>query len=75
MKYKKSTYVPLMLFLYLCVMSIVGYDYFLDGQYLFYFGIIGITLVIIILLHFSLKRRESLRRQREDDIKNKENKD
>ena len=37
----------------------------------YYFGIIGITLVIIVLLHFNLKRRERLRKEREDDLKNK----
>ena len=33
------------------------------GEYLFYFGIIGISLVIIIALHFVLKKKEQLRQK------------
>lgn len=72
MKYKKSTTIPIMLLIYLAVMSYVGFDYYRAHDYLFYFGIIGVTLVIIILLHFNLKRREKLRKEREDDIKDTE---
>ena len=41
---------------------------------LYYFGIIAGSLLAIILLHFSLKRKERLRREREDDIAKNENK-
>lgn len=40
---------------------------------LYYFGIIAITLVILVLLHFSLKRRERMRAEREADIKKNSN--
>lgn len=53
---------------YLAVMSYIGRGEFFAGHYLYYFGIIGISLVIIVLLHFSLKRRERLRRERESDM-------
>ena len=56
---------------YLAVMSYIGRGEFFAGHYLYYFGIIGISLVIIVLLHFSLKRRERLRREREKDMEGK----
>lgn len=72
MKIKRSTLVPLILAAYLCVMAIIGYDGYASGHMstLYYWGVIGITLVIIILLHFNLKRRERLRREREQDMNN-----
>ncbi|TFU93717.1 hypothetical protein E4T81_07090 [Barnesiella sp. WM24] len=66
---KKSTYIPLLLLVYLGVMSYIGRQEFFDGHYLYYFGIIGTTLLCIILLHFFMKKRDRLRRQREDDLK------
>ena len=33
-----------------------------------YFGIIAITLAVIVLLHFNMKRRERLRAEREADM-------
>lgn len=69
MTMKRSTTIPLLLLVYLAVMSYVGRGELTAGNYLFYFGVIGITLVCIVLLHFSLKRRERLRREREEDMK------
>ncbi len=66
---KKSTYIPLLLLVYLGVMSYIGRKEFFDGHYLYYFGIIGTTLLCIILLHLFMKKRDRLRRQREDDLK------
>lgn len=66
---KKSTYIPLLLLAYLGVMSYIGRQEFFDGHYLYYFGIIGTTLLCIILLHIFMKKRDRLRRQREDDLK------
>lgn len=65
---KKSTCIPLLLLAYLGVMSYIGRGEFLAGNYLYYFGIIGITLLCIILLHFFMKKRDKLRRQREEDM-------
>ncbi len=64
---KKSTYIPLILLVYLGVMSYIGRGKFLAGNYLYYFGIIGITLLCIILLHFFMKKRDKLRREREEN--------
>lgn len=71
MKIKKSTLLPIVLLAYLAVMSYIGYPDYAAGRSsaLYYFGIIGATLLVIILLHFSLKRRERLRSERERDMK------
>lgn len=69
MKVKRSTLLPLILLVYLAVMAYIGRGEFLAGNYLYYFGIIGATLLCIILLHFFLKKRERLRAEREADIR------
>lgn len=75
MKAKRSTVVPLILAVYLAVMAYIGYSDYASGKVsaLYYFGIIGITVVILVLLHFSLRRREKLRRERLEDIENNKN--
>ncbi len=65
---KKSTYIPLLLLIYLAVMSYIGRGEFYAGNYAYYFGIIGITLLCIVLLHFFMKKRDRMRREREDDM-------
>ncbi|MCH5216432.1 MAG: hypothetical protein J1F10_05775 [Muribaculaceae bacterium] len=70
-KIKQSVLIPLLLTIYLIIMvSIFGMRYYHAGEYLFFFGITVATLVIIIALHFLLKRKERLRREREEDIEN-----
>ncbi len=64
---KKSTVIPLALFAYLAVMAVMGYSYYEAGNYLFYFGVIGVTLIIIVLLHFTLKKRGKQQQKREDN--------
>lgn len=59
-KIKRSTLIPSLLFVYLCVMAYIGRREFFSGNYLFYFGVIGVTLVCIVLLHFVLKRKERI---------------
>ncbi len=51
---------------YLAVMAYIGRHIYLRGDYLYYFGTIAVTLVIIVVLHFSLKKKEKIRQQRED---------
>lgn len=72
MKIPRSTLIPAVLALYLAVMASIGYPEYAAGRTsaTYYFGIIGVTIVILILLHFSLKRRDRLRRERLDDINN-----
>lgn len=55
---RRSVWLPAVLLVYLAVMSYIGLPEFKAGHYLYYFGVIGITLVVIFLLHIFLKRRE-----------------
>lgn len=72
MKLKRSTVIPGILSLYLLVMASIGYPEYAAGRTspLYYFGIIGTTIVILILLHFSLKHRDRLRRERLEEMEN-----
>lgn len=76
MKIKRSTLIPSILAVYLAVMAWIGYPEYAAGRTsaLYYFGIIGITIVILIALHFNLKRRERLAKERERDIEEASNK-
>jgi 4-hydroxybenzoate polyprenyltransferase len=62
-KPKRSTIIPILLLIYLAVMSVIGWRGYATGatSALYYFGIIVVCLLIIVLLHFTLKRRESLK--------------
>lgn len=75
MKYKRSTVIPVLLAVYLLVMAIIGWPRYAAGEEsaLFYFGVLAATVVVIVLLHFNLKRQERLRRERLEDIENKQN--
>lgn len=66
MKIKRSTLIPAVLLVYLAVMAAIGYPEYASGRTsaLYYFGIIAITLVVLVLLHFSLKRREKFREKK-----------
>lgn len=66
-KFKKSTYLPVALLIYFGYMTYPGRGYFYGGEYFYYFGIIAICLIVIVLLHFSLKRREKLRDEAKND--------
>lgn len=63
MKLRRSTVIPLILLVYLAVMSYIGFPEYKQGHYLYYFGVIGVTLVIIGLLHLFLKKREKQRQR------------
>lgn len=70
MKLKRSTIIPSFLGVYLLVMAIIGWPRYASGEEsaLFYFGVLGVTVVVLVLLHFNLKRQERLRRERMQDI-------
>ena len=76
MKIKRSTIIPAILFVYLVVMSTIGWKQYASGAMSAteYFGIIAITLAVIVLLHFNIKRRERLRAEREADVHRNEKK-
>lgn len=75
MKYKRSTVIPAILSVYLLIMAAIGWPRYASGEEsaLFYFGVLGVTVAVIVLLHFNLKRQEKLRRKRIDET-NSENK-
>lgn len=55
---KRSVWIPCVLLAYLGVMSYIGRGELAQGRYLYYFGIIGLTLICILLLHLHLRKRE-----------------
>ena len=71
MKIKRSTLIPAILLVYLAVMASIGWRQYASGAMSAteYFGIIAITLAVIVLLHFNMKRRERLRAEREADMR------
>ncbi len=76
MKLTRPIVIPAVLLAYLAVLAYIGFGDFASGRTspLQYFGTIALTLVIIVLLHFSLKRRERLRRERQSDLTKNEHK-
>lgn len=60
---KRSDLIPALLLIYLAVMSYIGRGEFFAGHYVYYFGIIAITLAAIILLRITLRRRENNRKR------------
>lgn len=63
---KRHVIIPLLMLCYLAVMAYVARQRLADGEYLYYFGVIGISLLIIIALYFSLKKKDQYRREREE---------
>ena len=61
--FNRTTMLPLAMLVYLAVVAWMARERLMNGEYLFYFGVIGGSLVIIALLYFVLRRRERLRRQ------------
>ena len=70
MKIKRSTLIPAVLLVYLAVMASIGWKQYASGAMSTaeYFGIIAVTVAVIVLLRFNLRRRERLRAEREADI-------
>lgn len=62
-----SVLVPTLLFLYLCLMAWMGRERLADGDYFHYFGVIGVGIVIILALHFVLKKKEYYRERRREE--------
>lgn len=59
-KIRRSTILPIILLIYLGVMAYIGRGELVAGHYLYYFGIIGASLLCIILLRIFLKKRERM---------------
>ena len=66
-RFKRSTVLPLALLAYTGFMAYLGRGYYFSGDYLHYFGVLGATLVVLILLHFSLKRKEAMQEKRNNE--------
>lgn len=67
-KFKSSTVIPLALLVYLAAMAYYGRGMLVAGETIKYFGVIACTLIVLVILHFSLKKKEKLREKRENDI-------
>lgn len=73
MKFKKSTYIPAILFVYLLCMAYIGRNILLRGDYAYYFSVFGLSLIVIVLLHFTLKKKEKqAEKKRSESPNNKE---
>lgn len=76
MKLSRSTVIPVLLLIYLAVMVVLGWPDYVAGRTsaALYFGGTALTIVVIILLHFNLKKREAYRRQRQQENLNRDKK-
>lgn len=76
MKFERHIVVPCILLVYLAVMAWLGVDGLKTGQTTLaqYIGTIVVTLGVIILLYFFMKKRARLRRERLDDINRNQDK-
>ena len=77
MKINRPVFIPAVLAVYLVIMSVIGLNGLKTGEMSLtqYIGTIVITAGIIALLHFHLKKRERLRRQRLEDMNDKPEKE
>lgn len=71
MKLRRPIVIPAVLLIYLAVMVVLGWPDYVRGATSpqLYFGGTALTLAVIVLLHFTLKKQEALRerRRREDN--------
>ena len=65
--FTRTTLLPMALLVYLAVLAWLARGRFYSGDYLYYFGVIGGSLVIIGLLYLALRRRDRLRRQWDEE--------
>lgn len=72
---KRHIIIPAALLIYLGAMAYIGLDGVRSGQTSVaqYVGTIVITLAIIVVLYFIIKKRDRLRDQRRRDIENSNN--
>ena len=68
---KKSTYLPVLLAVYLIVMATIGRG-LATTKPLEYYAVLAISAGVIVLLHFTLRKKERLA-ERKNDPKNNEN--
>lgn len=63
-EHRRSTFITVILLAYLAVMAYIGRGELAAGKYLYYFGIIAVTLACIALLNIVMRRRENARRRK-----------
>ena len=68
---KKSTYLPALLAVYLIVMATIGRG-LATTKPLEYFAVLAISAGVIVILHFTLRKKERLA-ERKNDPENNEN--
>ncbi|MDY5899620.1 MAG: hypothetical protein SPJ05_08800 [Candidatus Limisoma sp.] len=68
---KKSTYLPVLLAVYLIVMATIGRG-LATTKPLEYYAVLAISAGVIVLLHFTLRKKERLA-ERKNDPENNEN--
>ena len=68
---KKSTYLPALLAIYLIVMATIGRG-LATTKPLEYYAVLAISAGVIVLLHFTLRKKERLA-ERKNDPENDEN--
>ena len=68
---KKSTYLPALLAIYLIVMATIGRG-LATTKPLEYYAVLAISAGVIVLLHFTLRKKERLA-ERKNDPENNEN--
>lgn len=73
MKISRAILIPGVLLVYLVVMATMGWKHYAAGamSWMEYYGVIALTLGIIVVLHFTIKRRDRLRRERLDDLEHR----
>lgn len=61
-KIKKHVLFPAVLLLYIAIMAYIGYPrYSESGNWSEYFAVIGISALLVVLLFFLLKRKQTIR--------------
>ncbi|MBO7610142.1 MAG: hypothetical protein J6S96_08085 [Muribaculaceae bacterium] len=67
-RFTRTAVLPLALLIYLAVLAWISRGRFYSGEYLYYFGVIGGSLVIIVLLYLVLRKRDRLRSRQEEEL-------
>jgi LPXTG-motif cell wall-anchored protein len=63
-KTKKQSLLPAALLIYMAIMAYISYPrYKASGKWGEYFAVIGISVVLVVLLFFLLKRKQKIRDQ------------
>lgn len=73
MKLKKSILLPAALLVYTLVLAYIGRDMLDNGGKVEYIATLGISLLIIILLHFVLKKKEKAKDKKDKDLQQNKN--